>query len=935
MNKKLLLAILAAVSLAASTTFAQTLDIQAGEAIRSATTDDRFLTDWVASLPEDDQVPSPRDILGYTVGTPGKLTHVDDIHRYFRALADASPRVQLFSLGNSHEGREMILVAIADADSIKKLDQYKKITNRLADPRGLDETEAATLIEQGKPIYWITAGLHSPELGPPETTMELAYRLAVDDRPIFEGIRNQAITLITPVLETDGRARQVEWYYRHIDQYDTYYDTPPKSPPFWGHYTFHDNNRDGLTFSQALTRNYVNGFYHWKPTLSLDLHESVPLLYVSIGTGPYNRAIDPITITEWQAIANFEVSRLTAKGLPGVWTWGFYTGWFPGYLLWVTNNHNANGRFFETFGNHTAQTVERDITHAKLAGEKITEATWYRADPPERKFMWSMRNNVNFMQSGVIASLEMVSRNPKMFLENFYRKSVNGLSRAIKKAPYAFVIPRDQRDNNAANDLIKILQGHAIEINLAEKKHELKNDKTINRGDLLIKLNQPYGSLAQNLLEKQEFPEKVEIPPYDDVAWTLGLQMGVEVIPIADKAVLELETTPLPESVLFETAAISGKGRYLIVNHQAQNEFGPFRFALGTTAVSAATVSFKLGKASFNAGSMIIDTASGDRETIEALLEKHGLAATATRKKPTVDQHDLDLPRIAVYQSWGSTQNAGWVRYTLDQSAIAYQLISKDRVRRGQLNDDFDLIVVPSLRGSAKLKNFINGIDKKWSPLAYSKTEATPSHGLIDSSEDITGGLGFAGMAEFETFVNSGGTVVTLHSAGVLMTESGIASDINTSRPAGLNTPGSILTTKLLQPHPLTFGYETWSHVFRGNGPLYQVSDHLRRLAVMQFGSKKVPEPTEEEKEQEKEQEKNQDSEQQDKPPELVLSGAILEGKKAIDGAPALLHQRVGKGNVIIFAWNPLHRHINHHDHAYFYNALLNWNDFPEPAMAN
>ena len=919
---------LIAFALASPTAFSQAIDTQATETIRSATTDERFLTDWVAILPENTTVPSPRDVLGYTVGTPGKLTHVDDIHRYFRALAAASPRVHFLSLGTSQEGREMMLAVIADANSLEKLDEYKRITNRLADPRGLNEDDAEHLIDRGKPIYWITAGLHSPELGPPETTMELAYRLAVDERSIFDTIRKNVITLITPVLETDGRARQVEWYYRHIDQYDQYYDTPPKSPPFWGHYTFHDNNRDGLTFSQPLTRNYVNGFYDWKPTLSLDMHESVPLLYVSTGTGPYNNSIDPITVTEWQSIANFEVSRLTGKGLPGVWTWGFYTGWFPGYLLWVTNNHNANGRFYETFGNHTAQTVERDITRSELAGAKITEKTWYRADPPQRKFMWSMRNNINFMQSAAISSLEMVARNPRMFLENFYRKSVNGLDRAIKKAPYAFAISREQRDNDAANDLVKILQGHAVEIRVAANQFELKKDKKISKGDLLIKLNQPYGSLAQNLLEKQEFPEDVQVPPYDDVAWTLGLQMGVEIIPVADKAVLELDTKPLPDAVIFRQDAIKGSGRYLIVDHQAQNELGPFRFALGATSVSAADADFELGKTAFNAGSLIIDSESGDRKAIEQLLEKHGLTAHAIRKGPKVAQHDLDLPRVAIYQSWGSTQNSGWVRYTLDQSAIPYELISKDRVRRGTLADDFDLIVVPALRGGAKLKNFINGIDKKWSPLAYTKTAATPSHGLIDSSEDITGGLGFEGMAEFEQFVSGGGTVVTLHSAGVLMSESGIASDITTSRPSELNTPGSILTTKILQQHPLTRGYDDWSHVFRGNGPLYQVNDQNRHLAVIQFGSKKVPEPFEKE-------EDNEETKKKDKQPELVRSGAILNGKKAIDGAPALLHQRVGKGNVVIFAWNPLHRHINHHDHAYFYNALLNWNDLPEPVKAN
>jgi hypothetical protein len=292
---------------------------------------------------------------------------------------------------------------------------------------------------------------------------------------------------------------------------------------------------------------------------------------------------------------------------------------------------------------------------------------------------------------------------------------------------------------------------------------------------------------------------------------------------------------------------------------------------------------------------------------------------------PDIERHDLDLPRVAVFQSWVYTQNAGWVRYSLDQDEVPYELISKDRVRRGNLNEDFDVIVVPALYSSASLRTFINGIDRKWSPLPYTTTDRTPSHGLIDQSDDITGGLGFDGMGEFESFVRNGGTVITLNSSGVLMSESGIASDVETSRPSGLNTPGSILLTKILKPHPLTRGYDKWSYVFRGNGPLFQVTDQKRDLVTMQFGSKEVPEPFEDETES-GEETGQADSE---KPHELVLSGAILGGKDQIDGAPALLHQRVGGGNVVIFGWNPLHRNINHHDHAFFYNALLNWNDLP------
>jgi hypothetical protein len=208
-------------------------DTVAAEAIAGATTDPAYLSPWVSVLPDHPTVPSPRDFLGYTIGTPSELTPVDRIHGYFRALEAASPRVQVFVLGQSEEGRDMIVAAIADEALLARLEETKAALRRLADPRLTSADQADSLISETVPIYWMTAGLHSTELGPPEMVMELAYRLAVEDREPFETIRNNVITLITPVLEVDGRARQVDWYRRYVKGHTDRLNMPPRSPPFW------------------------------------------------------------------------------------------------------------------------------------------------------------------------------------------------------------------------------------------------------------------------------------------------------------------------------------------------------------------------------------------------------------------------------------------------------------------------------------------------------------------------------------------------------------------------------------------------------------------------------------------------------------------------------------------------------------------------------
>ncbi|HEX9611592.1 MAG TPA: M14 family zinc carboxypeptidase, partial [Gemmatimonadales bacterium] len=226
--------------------------------IRELTTEPRFNTELTDHLPADPKVPTPLRALGYVPGTVGRLSYVADITRYFRALDEASPRVTVFDLGTSDEGRPMIVAAIADSATITRLDHYRGITAALADPRRLSGDSAQRLIAAGKAIYWASGSIHSPETGSPEMLMELAYRLAVEETPFVRQIRDNIITLITPVTEVDGRDRMVDIYrYRKANK-----NIGP-GLIYWGKYTAHDNNRDGIVMSQVLTRAMMTGFLTW------------------------------------------------------------------------------------------------------------------------------------------------------------------------------------------------------------------------------------------------------------------------------------------------------------------------------------------------------------------------------------------------------------------------------------------------------------------------------------------------------------------------------------------------------------------------------------------------------------------------------------------------------------------------------------------------
>src|SRR5437867_9143877 len=241
--------------------------------IHQFTTGPQFSTELVDHLPAS-SVPTPLKFLGYIAGAENHLTYAEDVYRYMRALEAASPRVKVFSIGKTEEGREMILVAVSSDQTIANLDKYRDITRRLSDPRKVTDAEAATLVAEGKPMYYATGAMHSPETGSPEMLMELAYRLAVDESPAIRKIRDNVVFLITPVLEVDGRDRQVD-----LSRYRLANPNVPTPPlVYWGHYVAHDNNRDNMGLALKLSQNVLKAYWDFHPQVVHDLHESVPFM---------------------------------------------------------------------------------------------------------------------------------------------------------------------------------------------------------------------------------------------------------------------------------------------------------------------------------------------------------------------------------------------------------------------------------------------------------------------------------------------------------------------------------------------------------------------------------------------------------------------------------------------------------------------------------
>ncbi len=361
-----------------------------------------------------------------------------------------------------------------------------------------------------------------------------------------------------------------------------------------------------------------------------------------------------------------------------------------------------------------------------------------------------------------------------MILENFYQKSRNSIDAGKTDAVAGFIIPAGQRDTTRVAVLVNMLRMQGIEVGSAKSEVQLK-EGTFPAGSYVIKRDQPYGRLAKTLLEKQIYPDPVT-RTYDDASWTMGMMSHTEVKEIGDKAVLDVAVTPVASDVKL-AGTVTGAGSLFAVAHYGSNNMVTLRYRLKDLKVQAAEKEFKQGDVTFPAGSFII---SGDAARVRPAVEALGLTAVGLASAPQVPMHDLDLPRVAVFSTWGSTQDVGWVRFAFDKFELPYDLIYKDRVREGNLKSAYDVIVIPHQSGSGK--RLVFDIESRGTPIAYKKSEQFKNLGMYGESDDITGGMGLEGVAELDKFAKAGGVLVTLGAASFFPAEFGLTPKVDASR---------------------------------------------------------------------------------------------------------------------------------------------------------
>ncbi len=950
----------------------QAIDRHYTDQIHKYTTDPSFTSLLVDYLPASKTVPNPAKVLGDVSGAPDMLPYAEDVYKYFRLLEASSPRVKVFTIGHSEEGREMIAAAIADPKLLAAAKENDARLAQLSDPRkiGLDDAKARQILDQSWPVYYITGTIHSPETGAPTALMELAYRLAVDDAPYIKYIRSHMIVLITPVVEVDGRDRMVDvyrWHKAHPSQ-----DWPRLL--YWGHYVAHDNNRDAMAMTLSLTRNVLDTYLAWHAQVLHDLHESVPFLYDNtVGDGPYNAWVDPTLADEWAELGWNNVAQMQRFGMPGVFTHGDFDTWSPGYLMFLAGMHNGISRLYETFGNGGADTEKRILRPEDYS------RTWYRQNPPLPVVNWSQRDNNNYEESALLSTLSYFANHTHHFLENYYLKSKRAVQKPTLEGPAAYVIPVDAAETNRQIEFLKVLKRQHVEVEElteaatasipGEKRGDKTKQESFPAGSIIVRMDQPYSRVADALLDRQFWAAgDAQKHPYDDTGWCFTHLFNLKVVRVLDPSILKSKTKPVDDPASL-AGKLSGSGGVFAIPNTSQVSLLSLAYKLKGATIQIAEKAFDADGKHFAAGSLLISGENLD-DRIAGVLRDLSLDASRLSAAPSVSAHAVSVPRIAFVHTWLATQTEGWWRYAFDTAGVPFDYISTQTVATQEdLNAKYDVIVFAPV-GRASASEILNGIPTWNNPMPWQKSELTPNLGAIDSTADVRPGLGYEGLAHLKKFVEQGGLLITCEDTAQFAIDTGLAPGVSIAPHGDARVVGTVLNTVFVdRDSPVAFGYGTSVPVISANGMAFNVSNILggsgRRIlmdpltdSLDPYAKRPTGRGTVEDNDEpqgrkiaeaeplikqqpweaahlDEEQTRNNP---QVIPPQsrpdvilrfsdsktLLLDGLLDKGSSIAEHA-IVVNAHLGKGNVLLFGNNPIYRGETIGTYALVFNAILNY----------
>ena len=686
------------------------------------------------------QTQTPEQFFGFKLGTDGELARYPKVVEYLQHLAGTTDRVKFEALGKTTMGNDYVLATISSPQNLAKLNRLIEINHRLADPRGLSEQEAQSLIGEGRPFYFLYATIHSTEVGNGQAINIVAHRLATDNSPATREILDNAVVLLVPSQNPDGQHLVIDhWYKTKGTNFNRVY------PDLYHKYVGHDDNRDWFMFTQIETRLNLGVQSRFKPQISHDMHQQGPAnarIFVPPFEDPFDPNMHPILRLGQATVGQAMAQALIAEGKEGV-------SWKEGYDMWTP------ARQYMVY--HGQPRILTEIASVNLADPYVNPAGKDKPlgpqDPrwnfplPYSKSEWRLSQIVDYGVTAAWAGIQHVAKYRTTWMENFYKVHRDWVN--WKGTPYAFVVPATQRDPMATREMLEILKLGEVELHRASASFTA-GDKQYPAGSVVVKLAQPYGAFAKTMLERQEYPDLRLFPggppesPYDVTAHTLWMLMGVEVEQIAQpfEATLELinTVTPAPSSL-----PARPKYAYLVGPESNAGFKALAELQKASVPVYRAARGFESAGKSFAPGTWMIAPTPAATKILESVAKDTGMQVFGIDRAPGVDGFRIKPgTRIGLYRG-ANNMPGGWLMWLFEQYGFSFQVVSAQDFE-GDLAAKYDTIVLPS--GLSK-ERVVTGLDPKRNGPEFAWAY----------------GVGEAGWKKLADFVKNGGTLVAIGSA--------------------------------------------------------------------------------------------------------------------------------------------------------------------------
>lgn len=838
-------------------------------------------------LPLLAQVPKPDDIFGFRPGADYKMADYGQMLSFYEKLDAASERVQMIEIGKSTHGRPIKLLFISSEKNLKGLARYREISTALATAR-IPEAEARTLAREGKAMVWFDAGMHATERAPAQMTPELAYRIATEETPEMQKVRDQVITLLVPVINPDGLELVVSWYRKYLG---TPYETTSPSV-LYQEYVGHDNNRDWFMNNMQETKVISQALYReWFPQIVHNHHQTSPAwarIFIPPFRSPVNPNIHPGVTASVNLVGSAMANRFAVLGMPGAISTTNFSMWWNGGMRTVPYFHNMVGILTETaHATPTPRYYDPAKKPATVAGLR-TDGTEIFYPMPWEGGESHFRDAVDYTLEASIAVLNLAADRKDAFLYDMYKMGRDAIQNT--KQAFAYVLPKAQWDAGEARNLVEILQRGGLEAHEATAAFQA-NGQTYEAGSVIFYGAQAFRPYLIDLMEKQEHPNQVAypggppVPPYDLAGWTLPQQMGVKVQRI-DSA-FSAQTRLIPDYIPIRTGMVARKGTAGFVFSNKENN-----------AYKAVNQLLKAGypvhilrdtNAAYPAGSFWVPAKSGLEGAVEKIAQQSGLTFSGLDKAPGQQLQPINSVKVGLYKSWTASMDEGWTRWVLEQFAFDFDTLHDAQIRTGDLSR-YDAIILPSMSPNSILHGHAKGT----------------------MPEEFCGGIELDGMQKLADFVRNGGTLITFDESSDLAIEwlgLPVRNVTNGLSSQQFFIPGSLLRANVQAKHPLALGMQPEIAAYYDNSRAFEV---FKRNYSGEGGEEKIA----------RSPEANAEVVVTFADKDLLMSGWANGADRYLRGKAALVRVPQGKGDVVLFSFPPQFRGQPRGSYKLIFNAI-------------